>query len=208
MPLELNRIQKEILEQRNAQSLLIAKLHQNRIKFHTEKRITTYNASSICAQATEFLNWVQNLLPHDKFVMFKQVFRYPVVTNEITGVCFDRLSRIHDGRNPVNDAQFVNVELRADWERYRSEILNEPKIWQTKGWEYFKTEINSVLVVDLAEKQNTDFPEPYFYWLSIDRIIAYDADPDTGVMRWIIFRDKKRIVVIDDFSYRVWPLKD
>lgn len=206
MPLELSKIQKEIREQRNAQSLTVARIHQNRIKFHTVKRITAYNAANISAQATEFLNWVSNLLPHDKFELFKQMFRYPVPTNEVTGVCFDRLSRIFDGRNPVNESQFVNSELRADWEEYRQTVLNEPKVWQTKAWEYFKTEINSILVVDVAEEQRTNFPEPYFYWLTIDRVIAYDADPDTGVMNWLIFRDKERIVVIDDYSYRVWPM--
>lgn len=38
--------------------------------------------------------FVSNLLPHDKFKMFKTLFRYPVKTNEVTGVCFDKLSRI------------------------------------------------------------------------------------------------------------------
>lgn len=208
MPLELNRIQKEIREAKNAQSLLTARIHQQRIKFHVEKRITTQNASCVIAQSTEHLNWVENLLPHDKFVLYKTMFRYPVITNEITGICFDKLSRVFDGRNPVNESQFVNTDFRDDWEKYRADKLNEPQVWQTKGWEYFKTEINSILVVDIAAEQTTEFPEPYFYWLTIDRVMAYDADPDTGVMRWLIFKDGKRIVVIDDETYRVWPMKN
>lgn len=204
MPLELNRINKVITEGRNAQALTTAKLHQQRIKFHVEKRITTFNAPCVCAQSTQFLNWVENLLPHDKFVLFKTLFRYPVKTNEVTGICFDKLSRIFDGRNPVSKFQFINTDYSADWENYRLNVLHEPTIWQTKGWEYFKTEINSILIVDVAEEQKTQFPEPYFYWLTIDRVIAYDANPETGVMRYIIFRDRDRIVVIDDFSYRVW----
>ena len=181
-----------------------AKLHQQRLKFHVEKRITTFNAPCVCAQSTQFLNWVENLLPHDKFVLFKTLFRYPVKTNEVTGICFDKLSRIFDGRNPVSKFQFINTDYSADWENYRLNVLHEPTIWQTKGWEYFKTEINSILIVDVAEEQKTQFPEPYFYWLTIDRVIAYDANPETGVMRYIIFRDRDRIVIIDDFSYRVW----
>ena len=182
-------------------------MHQQRIKFHVEKRVSAFNAPCVCAQATDFLNWVQNILPHDKFKVFKTMFRYPVATNEITGVCFDKLSRIFDGRNPVNDSQFVNTDYRNDWEEYRANRLHEPQVWQTKAWEYFKTEINSVLVVDVPAEQTTEFPEPYFYWLTIDRIVAYDADPDTGVMRWIVFRDRDRVVVIDDETYRAWPLK-
>lgn len=208
MPLELNRIKKEIRRAKNAQSLLTARIHQQRIKFHVEKRIVAQNASCVVAQANEHLNWVENLLPHDKFVLYKTMFRYPVITNEITGVCFDKLSRVFDGRNPVNESQFVTSEFRDDWDKYRTARLKEPRVWQTKGWEYFKTEINSVLVVDIAAEQTTEFPEPYFYWLTIDRVVAYEADPDTGVMRWIIFRDKNRIVVIDDVSYRVWPMKN
>jgi hypothetical protein len=42
---------------------------------------------------TDFMAFVSNLLPHDKFKMFKTLFRYPVKTNEVTGVCFDKLSR-------------------------------------------------------------------------------------------------------------------
>ena len=137
-------------------------------------------------------------------MLFQAMFRYPVKTNEVTGICFDKLSRVFDARNPVSKFQFVSPEISSDWEEYRLEKIQEPQLWPTKGWEYFKTEPNSILVVDIPEVQETEFPEPYFYWLSIDKVIAYDADPDTGIMNYIIFRDNKKIVVIDDFSYRVW----
>ena len=203
MVLDLEQIKKTITEGKNARALTAAKIHQQRIKFHVEKRVSSITPYG-CPQSTQFLNWVENLLPHDKFNLFKQMFRFPVKTNEVTGICFDKLSRVFDGRNPVNTFQFINSDYAADWASYRLNRLHEPIVWQTKGWEYFKTEINSILVVDLSEEQTTEFPEPYFYWLTIDRVIAYDADPDTGVMRWLIFRDNGRIVVIDDFSYRVW----
>ena len=77
---------------------------------------------------------VENILPHDKFVLFKALFRYPVKTNEITDVCFDKLSRIFDGRNPAFNYQFANSEQRDDWEEYRLNKLHEPEIWSTKGW--------------------------------------------------------------------------
>ena len=147
---------------------------------------------------------VENILPHDKFVLFKALFRYPVKTNEITDVCFDKLSRIFDGRNAAFNYQFVNSAQRDDWERYRLEKLNEPDVWATKGWEFFKSEINSVLIVDVAREQTTDLPEPYFYWLPIDAVITYKADPTTGVMDYIVFRRKDEIVVLDDETYRVW----
>lgn len=149
----------------------------------------------------------ENILPHDKFVLFKALFRYPVKTNEITDICFDKLSRIFDGRNPAFNYQFVNSAQRDDWERYRIEKLNEPDVWSTKGWEFFKSEINSVLIVDVAREQTTDLPEPYFYWLPIGDVITYKADHTTGVMDYIVFRRRDEIIVLDDETYRVWDDK-
>ena len=204
MGYDVAEIRKRITENKNADALTRAKLHQMRIKFHTVKRITAFNSPYISIPLTQFLAMVENILPHDKFVLFKALFRYPIKTNEITAVCFDKLSRIFDGRNPAFNYQFVNAAQKDDWEQYRQTKLNEPAVWSTKGWEFFKSEINSVLIVDVAREQTTEKPEPYFYWLPIDDVITYKADPTTGVMDFIVFRRRDEIVVLDDASYRVW----
>lgn len=207
MAYDIRTIQRAIKDGSAQAVLNRAKYHQSRIKFHTVKRVgASFVTPWIAEPLTQFMYMAENLLPHDKFVTFKTLFRYPVKTNEITGTCFDKLSRIFDGANPVYNYQFVNPEQREDWERYRTERLNEPEIWSTKGWEFFKTEINSVLVVDIDSEQNTDIPEPYFYWLPIADVLAYKANPTTGVMKYIAYRDRKNrhIVVLDDSSYRVY----
>lgn len=204
MPYDVGQIRKEIAENKKAATISRARLHQMRIKFHTVKRVTSFNAPYISVPLTQFLAMAENILPHDKFVLFKALFRYPVKTNEITGICFDKLSRIFDGRNPAFNYQFVNSEERDDWEDYRLNKLNEPDVWATKGWEFFKSEINSVLIVDVAREQRTERPEPYFYWLPIDDVITYKANATTGVMDFIVFRRRDEIVVLDDSSYRVW----
>lgn len=201
MGLRTRDIRKRIAEPRNRATISRAIFQQNRLRFHVQTAVTPYVTQPI----TDFLAYVSNLIPHDKFKIFKTMFRYPVKTNEITGICFDKLSRIFDGRNPAFNYQFTNTEQRDDWEDYRQNRLGEPLVWSAKGWEYFKTEINSVLVVDVPAEQKGELPEPYFYWLPIASVISYEADPDTGVMRWIIFRqDGNRIAVIDDESYRVF----
>lgn len=207
MPYDVARIRKEIADNRRAATLSRARLHQMRIKFHTVKRVTSFNAPYISVPLTQFLAMVENILPHDKFVLFKALFRYPVKTNEITDVCFDKLSRIFDGRNPAYNYQFATSELRDDWEEYRQSKLNEPEVWATKGWEFFKSEINSVLIVDVPKEQRSERPEPYFYWLPIDDVITYRADATTGVMDFIVFRRRDKIVVLDDSTYRVWKDK-
>lgn len=202
MGLELNRVRQEITARKKRPTINRAIAHQNRIKFHAQTRLTPL----INQPTTDFLSWVESLIPNDKFKIFKSLFRYPVLTNEVTGIAFDKLSRVFDGRNPAFNYQFMNSEQRDDWEYYRQEVLKEPTIWQTKGWEYFQNEINSVLIVDLPTEQNPgSYPEPYFYWLTIDQVIAYEVDEKTGLMAWIIFQQPdERIAVIDDSSYRIF----
>lgn len=204
MGYSVDEIRKKIAENKKNAVISRAKLHQMRIKFHTVKRVTTFNSPYISIPLTQFLAMVENILPHDKFVLFKALFRYPIKTNEITDVCFDKLSRIFDGRNAAFNYQFVNSAQRDDWEQYRLTKLDEPNVWATKGWEFFKSEINSVLIVDVPREQKTERPEPYFYWLPIDDVITYEADPTTGQMKYIVFRRKDEIVVLDDETYRVW----
>lgn len=207
MGYDVAKIKEIIAENKRSAVLSRAKLHQMRIKFHTVKRVTSFNSPYISIPLTQFLAMAENILPHDKFVLFKSLFRYPIKTNEITDVCFDKLSRIFDGRNPAFNYQFANSAQRDDWEQYRLNKLHEPDIWATKGWEFFKAEINSVLIVDVAREQTTELPEPYFYWLPIDDVITYKADPTTGQMDYIVFRRKDEIIVLDDETYRVWDDK-
>ncbi len=202
MGLELSEIRDQINNPSKKLAISRAVSHQNRIRFHAQVSLSC----DYSGQVMEFFNFVQNLLPSDKFKDFKELFRYPVKTNELTGICFDRLSRIFDGRNPAFNYQFMSTEQRDDWEYYRQDVLREPEVWSTDGWEHFKTDINSILVVDVPEYQKQgSLPEPYFYWLPIDNVITFKSVPSTGMMDWIIFRQEDRkIAVIDNERYRLF----
>lgn len=203
MPYSAEYIRKAVKDNRRGATLAAMKHHQNRIKFHVVRRVNIAVPNGY-EPLQQFLTMASNILPEDKFTLFKTLFRFPVKTNEITGVCFDKLSRIFDGRNPAFNYQFASKEQSEDWEDYRRARLGEPSVWETRGWEFFKSEINSVLVVDLSREQSGELPEPYFYWLTVDRMITYEADPITGQMRFIVFRHQDDIVAIDDASYRIW----
>ena len=227
MGLSVEEIRRRASEQRQRRLIQLAVLHQNRIRFHGEVVPSTPAMSSwmyrgrragvtmpllegregVAQALTDFLAMVENLIPKDKFEVFKTLFRFPVVTNEVLAVCYDKLSRIFEGRNPAYSYQFTSTEQRDDWEWYRQERLGEPTVWQTKGFDFFKTQINSVLIVDLPEvqEQSDRYPQPYFYWLPIADVMDFKADPSTGQMDWIIFRqDDDRIAAIDDECYRMF----
>lgn len=230
MALSIEEVRRKASEQRKKQTIALAVLHQNRLRLHAEVVPSTPALASwmyrgkqredisplfaghegVSQALTDFLAMVQNLIPKDKFETFKTLFRFPVITNEVLEVCFDKLSRIFDGRNPAFNYQFTATEQRDDWEWYRQEKLGEPSVWSTKGWNFFKTQINSVLIVDLPEEQEAGdrYPQPYFYWLPIRDVIDFKADPATGQMKWIIFRqDEDKIAVFDDESRRVFKAK-
>ena len=230
MALSIEEVRRKASEQRKKQTIALAVLHQNRLRLHAEVVPSTPALASwmyrgkqredisplfaghegVSQALNDFLAMVQNLIPKDKFETFKTLFRFPVITNEVLEVCFDKLSRIFDGRNPAFNYQFTATEQRDDWEWYRQEKLGEPSVWSTKGWNYFKTQINSVLIVDLPEEQEAGdrYPQPYFYWLPIRDVIDFKADASTGQMKWIIFRqDEDKIAVFDDESRRVFKAK-
>ena len=201
--MDISKLKKEVQSPKKRATIQRAITHQNRIKFHAQTRIVPYISQPI----TDFLLWVDSLIPQDKAKIFKQMFRYPVATNEVTGICFDKLSRIFDGRNPAFNYQFMTSEQRDDWEYYRQDVLLEPTVWSQKGWEFLKAEHNSILIVDLpAEQDPADrYPQPYFYWLTLDQVIAYEVNRKTGNMDWIVFRQPdKKIAVFDDESYRLF----
>ncbi len=192
--------QKALKEGWNKTTINKAVAHQNRLKFHVETSMTARYEQPL----NDFFAFVSNLIPHDKFKIFKTLFRYPVKTNEVTGICYDKLSRIFDGRNPAFNYQFQTAESKEDWEWYRQQMLHEPEVWKTIGWEHFKTEPNSVLIVDVPRLQTTDRPEPYFYWLPIGDVLAY-AKKANSDFDFIIYKsDSDTITVIDDVSYRVF----
>lgn len=201
------QIREKIRSNVNRSEINRAVFHQNRIRFHVTERVTEE-----CTQPLlDFFAFVDNILPHDKAKTFKTLFRYPLCTNTVTAVCFDKLSRIFDGRNVVFSYRFASPDIAQDWDDYRKEGLGEPLVWSTKGWEFFKTEINSVLVVDMPEEQEPGdrYPRPYFYWLPVADVMAYEANPDDGVMQWLAYRQEgKRIAVIDGASYRMFRERD
>lgn len=201
---------RERLERRPKDGAILKAIrHQDRLKFHICETVQMrYSAAE-----TDFMALVKNLLTEQKFETFRTLFRYPIVSSPVCDLVFKKLSRIFDGQNPTFDYLFYDSTDTADWEAYRFKVLNEPEVWEEKAWNYFKTEINSILVCDLPTEQKGDKPEPYFYWVRIEDVIDFEAESD-GQMKHVIFKsyageDEKgrrryNVVVLDDKSYRVY----
>lgn len=202
MALQLEEIKQAIKSPRKQSQISQAVKHQQRLRFHSESYLETREISQ---PVTIFLDWVNTLIPKDKFAIFTNLFRFPSQTVEFVNRIYGELERIFEGRNAAINYQFTDPTLRDDWEWYRQEKLKEPVIWKDTGWPMMKTSINSVLIVDLPSVQSTDRPEPYFYWLGIENVIEYGLDGKT--IKWIIFKQPgNKIAAFDDTFYRVFEV--
>ena len=202
----MSEILNKVQSRENKALISAAIRHENRLKFHTDTNIDNYvSSTNITAYegVNVFLTWVQSLLPAEKFNIFLSLFRYPVLTNDLTESIYTELKRVFRGRDKSFSYSFKDMKYRDDWNDYKSK-LNVQGRFESEGFECMKTGINSLLVVDLPTAQTGDLPEPYFYFLPIEQVLGYSYDKSTNRLKWIAFRqDNKRIAYIDDVQYAI-----
>lgn len=205
MALDLNQIKQILQKPTKRQVIQKAANMQKRLRFHTETNIAV---SDINQPTAQFLDWVRNLLPKDKYNIFLQLFKFPLSTPAVVEDVYRELERVFYSRNSSSSYQFTDSELAEDWADYRKNKLNEPDIWKTIGWKKMQVSINSILVVDLPQVQMSARPEPYFYWLEIEDVVDYEMVNDTE-FKWIVFRQpNRRIAAFDDTYIRVYQLNE
>lgn len=178
--------------------------HQARLRFHTESYM---DAMDISLPFTRFCDWVKTLIPKDKYNIFLSLFKFPTQNVELTGEIFEELERVFDGRDSAVNFQFTDNTFADDWEWYRQEMLGEPEVWKSKGWNALKTAINSVMIIDLPIEQTSERPEPYFYFLGIENVIDFESKGEA--LEWIIFKQpENRVAAFDDEFMRVFALDE
>ena len=184
MVLSLNQIKEILLKPKNRETIKKASLMQHRLRFHTETNIAI---SDINMPTNQFLLWVSNFLPKDKYNIFLNLFRFPLSTPAVVEDVYRELERVFYSRNSSFTYQFTSAEMLEDWLNYKKSNLNEPDVWKTKGWRQMQVSPNSVLIVDLPVLQSTLRPEPYFYWLEIEDVIDYETH-DGMAFEWLIIK--------------------
>lgn len=203
MRLGEERIREELRSPSRAAQINEAIRQQEWIKFHADT-----NLSAVSGRVySDFKLFLQSLLPKDKYLTILNFLKFPIETNEIADSIFTKLSKVFDGRNPALNYTFKSSGERADWEDYRARVLGEPSIWSGKMWDWFKTEINCILVVDMTAEPIDGRTAPYFYPVPITSVVSYFVNPMTDKMDWLIFKNNLgQLVVIDGESYRVYEL--
>lgn len=200
--LTIQQMQELLKNPPNRKDITTAVAHERRLRFHAE---TTLSSATNFA-ATDFFNWIDTLIPEDKAFVFKALFRYPVKSVGLTEQVFTALEKVFDGRNPVRDIQFNNPETGQDQKEFFDRIEFQDK-WKFEAFERCKTAINSVLVVDLPREQQEARPEPYYYFLDIDNVVAFDTTGDD--VRYMVFHTAPdRLAYFDTDVYQIFILKE
>lgn len=182
--------------------------HQDWIRLHAETRFEP----RLSAPFTALTEMMRGLLPEDKYRNALGMLRFPLPSSDVVDSIFDDLSDIFTGRNPVYSYQFRDMKHSEDWEWYRTAVLKEPSVWATTAWSFFKTEINSVVVVDMpapgGEDPGDPYPQPYFYFVPVSSVVSYETDVKGG-FEWVMFRDSGGgVTVIDGETYRTFEAGD
>lgn len=202
MALSVLELENILKERPGSQKLSELISYEDRLRMHADISLDEVAAGNAL---TEFLDWVNTMLPKDKFVGFCKVLKFPLKTNGIVDDIFRELDRVFDAKNASNGYVFKGRDQEEDWDWYRTEVLKEPNIWRTKGMRNLKSMVNSFIVVDMPSKpsKGAKLPEPYFYWLDVRNVFSYEVDAD-GKVQWLLsVLDDTHMAVFDDTSYRV-----
>lgn len=204
MPRTSQQIKEILSGGKNRTKIKRAAEHQRRVGLHTRVDVIQNPHHRVPGS---FLDFVASILPTEaKFRKFCALLRVPVPTVSLTDEVFSALEKVFDGRDPVFRREFTNESLEADYQEYWESIGGGRK-WRKQSGQAMRTAFNSLIVVDLPAEQTTERPEPYYYFLPVERIVDYDETD--GVFNYVAFYaddEKRTLAVYDATEYAVYSL--
>ena len=143
------------------------------------------------AQTNNFLNFVSQILPSDKFALFKNLFRFPLPTNDLCKVVFDKLQKVFDAKDKKESFLFRDEVSKFDFEAYKTKLTSLTNtVWQTLKYNH-----NSIMIVDMPQDSN----DAYYYILPICNVCAIETD-NNNITR-IAYKLNDGFVYIDAEQY-------
>src|SRR5690606_30330632 len=182
--------------------------HDVRARFHTEPKLD----GARIEYRDDYLKWVGNIINAKKLEVFKYLLTLPIETIEFTEGVFAELNKIFEAQARHIGYEFTNPELSSDFKDYRKQI-GDDMFWQTKGFQAMKSAINSIVILDLPaiqDFQKDRFPRPYYYFLDVQKVRAFDVD-SSFKFEYIVFLNKKNDKVahaFDDGHFRTYENRE
>lgn len=151
---------------------------------------------------------MRSVLPEDKAARLINLIQWPLASVDLTEGIFIELKRIFESQNSYQDYRFINPDYLQDWIEYNKDVFSVNGFIRGDLFDAFKTEINSIVVVDLPQEQNTSNPQPFAFVLSIEDVL--EAKPIRGGgFEYVIYEsdDRSLAYAIDEASYMTYNLE-
>lgn len=193
MVLEPNQILELIKEPKSKNKIREAIYQEDRLKFHGEAKITRW--SNLGNQAeTDFFEDTKSVLTSRKYKRFKDLFSYPVKTNEFFENVYSEFHKVFQSNNSYIKCEFTDEELEQEFKSKEQRISD----WfRVQGFRNAATRINGLLVVDMPEEGDGD---PYFYFLDVHNLIDIYNDED-GNAHYVIYKLEEDVYATFDHQY-------
>lgn len=226
----LERIKKP----KNKAHIDAAVYQEERLLMHCESILEKNNLPFTAFR--NFTGWWKGLITKEKWSVIDSLIGTPLSTLTTTKEIFDQLSKFIDAQDRYIAFKFTNIDYTNDYANYLERIKDD-SFWRQRSVEGLKSDICSVVVVDLPTVQTTERPEPYKYFVSPKMFIDLDINRTTGDVEYFIYRqslvnwdgeaylnkgnttnnkltsllgqnpDLEKCIVLDDDFYRVYVKK-
>jgi len=194
--MKISQIQALVTKPRNASAIQRGVIHSRRLRFHNDATLSYYDA--LGTYLHDFLRWVKELLPADKYDRFTKLITYPVATNELVENIWKNLARVFEGENRTIDVKFDDKSLLVDFKKFFDNSDFQKKMFQA-----IQSDIDSVVVCDFPVEGGN----PYYYIVPSTSLIDVDTDGDDVI--YVIFEDGNGDIVSMDAEFtRVFDGKD
>ena len=164
---------------------------------HGEPKVSNYSSfGSYSGNSAEsdFLRYVENLLPKRKYERFVQLYTYPVKTNEFFENVYSEFHKVFQSNNSYVKCEFSDEELEMEFKE-KEAIISD---WfRVQGFRNMATRINGLLVVDMPEEEDGD---PYFYFVDVKSLVDIKND-ENGNAHYVIIKVDEDIYNVFDKQY-------
>lgn len=145
----------------------------------------------------EHLRRVEAKLPKPKYDKYVAEITFPLPHVKTADTIFSGLAKIWDSDKRTIDPQFTNPDLRKEFIDYLeyNRIINK---FETDVWEAYKSQHNSILVIDMPQDMQGNRPSPYINIVDICAVVDIDIDKNGNIIH-LIYKDRnKNLIGIDE----------
>ena len=198
MDLEKDQL-KEILQNPiNRNNLSAACYHEQRLQMHLD---TTISKSAITSNVA-FQGWLKYIADiaqnDDKFELFQQLIKYPLVSTSLTNNIYRRFKKVFYGADSRRDFVFKNDNNKTDFTSYISKYKN---YFVEQGFKYFKLSPNGFVGIDYPTEQIGNLPDPFINFIDVKNVFDASVNTDASVNYIIIDLGDQKYKLIDSVKF-------